>query len=78
MRLELDRDAAEVLDRLTVNSRRKSEVINRLLLAASERQERIDRREVVPADEFTRALMNLSYLREQFGERKAKREQEDV
>jgi hypothetical protein len=60
------------LDRLAVNSRRKAEVIDRLLWVAECRQAEIDRGENVPADALTRMLMNLAEQREQFAERKAR------
>lgn len=70
VKLELAPDAAQVLDGLAVNSRRKSEVIERLLLIAAERQAEIDRGAQVPADELTRTLINLSAMRQTFQARK--------
>lgn len=74
VKLELAPDAAQVLDALAVNSRRKSELIDKLLLIAAERQANIDRGFDVPADELTRTLINFAYLREDFAKRKAKAE----
>jgi hypothetical protein len=71
VKLELAPDAMDVLDKLAVNSRRKSEVIDRLLMIAAERQAEIEQGINVPADQLTRTLMNLSVMREEFAQRKA-------
>lgn len=72
MRLVVSPAATRILDRLAVNSRRKAEVIDRLLLVADCRQAEIDRGENVPADALTRMLMSLAEQREQFAQRKAR------
>lgn len=64
VRVTLDQDAVSILDRLAPNSRRKSEVVEQLLLVAAKREVEIDRGDA-PLDDLTRAVLGLRWAKEQ-------------
>lgn len=63
-RLVVSKEARDALDRLAVNSKRKGELVDELLLAAKARYEAIEAG-TAPLDDFTQALLRAKYIREQ-------------